>query len=387
MENLSSFLEFFGWLHMTGIEKTEFLRNFSIAFTAAIGLVFLMWRAISQDTLARAAIGQSKVAIGQLGVANKNVELQSKQLEATASQIEILTRQAELAAKTAEETLENNLLAQFNDSMSVLSNAKSDMERVIAIAMVTEVSTRDERFLLPALNAFQHYARTISPALSLDMKLHSVFPGLKGKDIEQELNFLRSYPLAFWIDLKPSMSHVNPYEFLQNLDSDNLSDGDINFIEGLWSMIGKMHASRFERFWYGKECKPEIQAILDAIERLKRSSRDWPVPMMGVKLDGGEMSAGNFSHMAVSSSTLRGSFCYDTDFSHLTAIGTDFSSSMLTKCDFTGANLTFCDFHGCDLSEAKFENAVIRGSRFTNCLGITDSMFEDSVSRELAIFD
>jgi hypothetical protein len=62
MPGLEELLSFSYWT----AERSEVVRNFSLALTGFIALFFLIWRAISADRAAKASMRQAEAALKQI---------------------------------------------------------------------------------------------------------------------------------------------------------------------------------------------------------------------------------------------------------------------------------------------------------------------------------
>ncbi|MBT3017315.1 MAG: pentapeptide repeat-containing protein [Candidatus Thiodiazotropha sp. (ex Clathrolucina costata)] len=387
LDELFHFLELFEWSKMTIAEKSGIVRNLGLLLSAIIGVFFLAWRAISNDRIARAALKQAQIATGQLQIANNNLELQTKQVEAANKQVLILSKNADLSTRSFQETVENNSFSHFYAALTGLAEAENELHRLIAMIIVGEAAKTNERFLSPALNAFSNYARTVSPSSDLGIEQYNILPQVDSDDTETILEALKRFPLAFWLEVKPSLGHLNAYDFMQSLDDtkDKITEEQENIIKLLWHFIQNLHPASISHFWYEKICKAEIRALINVLGDLKHTYPGWPIPLSNIKLDGCDFSVRNFSHAQFTSSSLRGAKCFRTDFSNIIAVGCDFQSAWLTEANFSNANVIHCDFNGCALEGAIFTGADVSGCRFTNCLDFDESRLRDAKNVHEAI--
>jgi hypothetical protein len=386
MDEFAKFLELFDWSKTSIAEKSDIVRNLGLLFSAVVGVIFLVWRAVSNDRMARAALKQAQTATGQLEIATQHLEMQIKQADATNKQIQILSENAQLSARAFNATVENNLVGHFHTAMTALAEAESELHRIIALILIGQAAERDIKCLSPALAAIENYARTVSPSLPFDIKQFETLE-FESLDIKAKLKALKLLPLAFWLDLKPALRHANVYNILQSLDenTDLSIEQQENLIESLCSFLENSHPVFKNRFWYEQVCKREIQTMINVLGHLKQVYPSWPIVLSRTNLDGCNFTKQNFSHAQLIGSSVRGSECYGTDFSNIIAVSCDFNSAWLTEANLTNADISHCDFFGSALEGPIFVNTDVSGCRFVNCLGFDESQLKDAKNAHEAV--
>ena len=146
MEN--DIVNLFSWAYWT-IEKSAVVRNFSLGVAGIIGLVFLIWRAISADKAAHAALKQSEAAGKQIKVAIQQSEIAAKQAEAFSKQSEAAVKQAEIARNQQILDIYNKAVAHLDEQYDLVvrtgaiftlgkiaNDSKSDRESIVKITAV-----------------------------------------------------------------------------------------------------------------------------------------------------------------------------------------------------------------------------------------------------------
>jgi len=377
---------------MTISEKIEIIKAIGALFTAIIGVIFLIWRAISNDRIAKAALKQADVAYNQLKISNKSIELQLKQVDSTAKQIELLSKNTEISISSFEESIKKNQFDAFSNAMDNLSKADNDLQRISSITVIGEIALRNPDFLISTLSTFEHYARTISPSRPIDTTMHKWLYkekeySIKNEDdIKQIIIFLKAFPLSFWIDIKYSLKNLNPYGILQEIDENNITEKNKEIIKPLWDFIIKIHPFRINRFLYHHTRKNELQTMIDMILRIKIKYPEHYIPLSQINLDGYNFITHNLSYSYLMQSTMRGCDCYQTNFENANILDGDFSAAFLTESNFTNADLSGCDFSNSCLEGAIFDNANIDNCLFKNCLNIEKAHIGNAINKDNAIF-
>ena len=377
---------------MTISEQIEIIKAIGVLFTAIIGVIFLIWRAISNDRIAKAALKQADVAYNQLKISNKNLELQLKQVDSTAKQIELLSKNTDISISSFEESIKKNQFDAFSNAMNNLSKAENDLQRISSITVIGEIALRNSDFLISTLSTFEHYARTISPSKPLDIEMHKwLFKDKKYStknkdDIQQIVKFMKAFPLSFWLDIKYTLKNLNPYPIIQEIDDNNITEKNVEYIDLLWNFINNLHPFIIHRFVYQQTCKNELQTMIDMIERIKHKHPDYYIPLIKIKLDGYNFMTHNLSHSYLIKSTMRGCDFYNTNFTNANALDGDFTAAFLSNANFTNADLSGCDFSHSNLDGTIFDNANIENCLFKNCLNIEKAHLQKAINKDSAIF-
>lgn len=198
MDPLSLFESLTGWSTLQPSDKADVFRSLVLAFVALSGLVFLVWRAISTDRLARAATRQAEVAAGNLSVSMEQLKHQARQLKDGSYQLEILAKNSELTAAALTESTKNNLLEHFYLGLDSLAKAEQPLNRVVAVTVVADIARHEAKLSYGALTALEHAARQWSPATPLEAKEITIGPGEERTSSEDKLAFVKHLPVAFW---------------------------------------------------------------------------------------------------------------------------------------------------------------------------------------------
>ena len=348
-------LEWFNWAFWTA-EKSAVVRNFSIGIAGIVGLFFLIWRAISADKMARAALKQSELASRQIEIAFQQSKASSKQSDAAVKQAEASSKQSEVALKQADIAQNQQILDIYNRAVSQLGNQSDSVVRtgaVFTLGRIAEDSSRDRKSIVALLSAHLRTHCNLSQ-LERDRRLEESLEKTTTDEIYRAT--MRAFPN--WLRKIDCETTNKASDLIDKIGDEKVSKVIQKIINAFESI------PHWQKLLHTQTTPPDIQAVISVLGSRNRNYEPNPIDLSQVDLRGASFAAVNFKDTGLSLSDLSGSSIISSNFDECTMVDVNLSGIMLHDSSFIKTNLSYSTFYGSVLKGANFSKADLTGCDF-----------------------
>jgi hypothetical protein len=311
MFELSNIIDWSFW----DADKSAVARNFLLMATGLVGLIFLIWRAISTDRSARAALKQAITSSDQLKLMHRQLELATKQTNA-------LIQQAEIASKNYEESIASRYSERFSNSVRSLCESKTPLERSAQLLIMEEISEEKYEYVNITTKTISNFLSSKYPSNPIDLKGYKTvqFTNISSQsnDLIQNAQALCNLPDVIWHEmfLVHSAKFSSPIDIKLNIQSkldSNAVEADLD--DETKFLILQLVASWLttppyirNRFFYKHEFTVDKDCSMRVLERIK-NKYDWAAcGCTDTNLNGIYLAGANLSSFFFSNSTFRGGY-------------------------------------------------------------------------------
>lgn len=127
-------------------------------------------------------------------------------------------------------------------------------------------------------------------------------------------------------------------------------------------------------FWYRANRSKEVQAMIEAVRRIRIFDKKVLLPLSGISFDGCELPAFGVSEAIIHGSTFRGCICVNSDFSDGKLVFSSFEGAMLNNVNFRNCAITQCNFNNANLEGTDFTDAEVDNCTFMDTVNLTKSI-------------
>ena len=393
--------EWLSWSFWTA-DKSAVVRNFSVGIAGVVGLLFLIWRAVSADKMARAALKQSEtagrqieIAIQQSEIAAKQSEASSKQSDAAVKQAEASSKQSDAAVKQAEIAQNQQILDIYYRAVSQLGNQHDSVVRtgaVYTLGRIAEDSSRDRKSIVPLLSAYirKHcHLSNDEKERRLKEKFNNSAPDEKYSEAMRRIpNWRREINYGTVKELSNAINKTGIEKILEEFEI--FKKNIINAYDSI---------PQWQRQIYSYKTSPDVQAAIKVLGSRNRDYEPNPLDLSQVDLRGASFTAANFKDTGLSLSDLSGSTIIFSKFDHCVMVDVNLSGIILNDssfvktnlsyscffgaflkgANFSEANLTGCDFRKADMLNALFDGADLSGAQLEDAINLEPSQLENAL--------
>lgn len=350
MEN--DIVNLFSWAYWT-IEKSAVVRNFSLGVAGIIGLVFLIWRAISADKAAHAALKQSEAAGKQIKVAIQQSEIAAKQAEAFSKQSEAAVKQAEIARNQQILDIYNKAVAHLDEQYDLVVRTGA----IFTLGKIANDSKSDRESIVKILSAYIRKHCYLS-----DTKKNDLFTEFLKKSTPNEKYRDLVDDIPYWMCGNDYEAVNNTTSLVKEFDAMKVSDAYQTFKEHMVSTRDSI--PYWQKLLGTRKVSSDIDAAICVLGRRDRDYEPNSVDLCQVDLRGASFVAVNLKDTALSSSDMSGAAFMSSNFNHCVMVKVNMAGVTLHESSFVNANLSFSNFYGSDLKGADFCNADLSYCNF-----------------------